>query len=139
MVQEADGSLLVLRDGLCAASSDSASKLFSCVSGFSISAVIQNTLKKAGCCLFKFLKALLPLGWFSVRRPVRWHCANHRNSHLCALVCIWTLSMLSSVSSRVGGIWAIPDLLRLVPAAPARSMAGAELLPSLAASVSGPC
>lgn len=48
MVQEADGSLLVLWDGLCAASSDSASELFSCVAGFSVSAVIQNTLKKAG-------------------------------------------------------------------------------------------
>lgn len=56
MVQEADGSLLGLWDGLRAASGDSAPKLFSCISGFSVSAVTQNTLKKAGCCLFKFLK-----------------------------------------------------------------------------------
>lgn len=45
MVQEADRSLLVW-DGLCAVPSDSASELFSCVSGFSLSAVIQNALKK---------------------------------------------------------------------------------------------
>lgn len=138
MVQEADGSLLVLWDGLCAAASDSAPKPFSCVSGFSVSAVIQNTLKKAGCRLFKSLKALLSWGWFSVRRPVRWRCAHHRNSHLCAPVCIWSFPMLSSVGSSVGGIWPIPDLLRLVPPAPARSIAGAGLQPSLAASASGP-
>lgn len=45
-MREAAGSPLALWDGLCAASSDSASKLFSCVSGFSVSAAAQNTWDK---------------------------------------------------------------------------------------------
>lgn len=69
---------------------------------------------------------------------MRWHRTDHRNSHLCALVCILSFPMLSSISSRVGGIWPIPDLLWLVLAAPAQSTAGAELLPLLTASVSAP-
>lgn len=122
MVQEANGSLLGLWNGLCAASGDSAPKLFSCVSGFNISAVTQNTLKEAGCCLFKFLKDLLSLGWFCVRRPVRWHCANHRSSRLCAHACVWSLPMLNAVSSGIEGLWPIPDVLWVV--LPSRSEQG---------------
>lgn len=51
--------------------------------------------------------------------------ADHGNSHLCALVCVWSSGMLSSASSGVGGIWPVPELLWLILTAPAQTTAGA--------------
>lgn len=55
---------------------------------------------------------------------MRWHRADDRNSHLCALVCI--LSSRCSAPS-AAGLGPIPDPPRLVLAARAQAAAGAEL------------
>lgn len=91
------------------------SELFSCASGFSVSSAIQNTLKESGCCLFKFLKALLSLGWVSPRRPVCRHCAGGWELlSSCACVCVLSFATLSPVSNSVRGICAVLGLLWLM-------------------------